>query len=71
MLQVRLTDASFVWTEPHSKRIKLKLTVQKEVLTGAVLQQIFVVEFIILNQVCLSCCCRGIVPYCHQPIQCI
>ena len=24
-------DAGFVWTEPHSKRVKVKLTIQKEV----------------------------------------
>lgn len=30
--KVRLIDAGFVWTEPHSKRIKLKLTIQKEVI---------------------------------------
>ena len=29
--KVHLVDAGFVWTEPHSKRIKVKLTVQKEV----------------------------------------
>lgn len=29
--QVRLIDAGFLWTEPHSKRIKMKLTIQKEV----------------------------------------
>lgn len=29
--KVRLVDAAFVWTEPHSKRIKVKLTIQKEV----------------------------------------
>lgn len=29
--KVRLVDASFIWTEPHSKRIKVKLTIQKEV----------------------------------------
>ena len=29
--KVKLVDAGFVWTEPHSKRIKVKLTVQKEV----------------------------------------
>ena len=29
--KVKLVDASFVWTEPHSKRIKIKLTVQQEV----------------------------------------
>lgn len=30
-LKVRLVDAGFVWTEPHSKRLKVKLTIQKEV----------------------------------------
>jgi nonsense-mediated mRNA decay protein 3 len=29
--KVRLVDASFIWTEPHSRRIKVKLTIQKEV----------------------------------------
>lgn len=29
--QVRLIDAGFLWTEPHSKRIKMKVTIQKEV----------------------------------------
>uniref|UniRef100_A0A915PR81 60S ribosomal export protein NMD3 n=1 Tax=Setaria digitata TaxID=48799 RepID=A0A915PR81_9BILA len=55
MMKVRLTDASFVWTEPHSKRVKLKLTVQREILVGAVLQQTFIVEFIIVNQMCDEC----------------
>ncbi|KAL3998139.1 60S ribosomal export protein NMD3 [Acanthocheilonema viteae] len=55
MTKVRLINASFVWTEPHSKRVKLKLTVQREVLAGAVLQQIFTVEFIIINQMCDDC----------------
>lgn len=31
LIQVRLIDAGFLWTEPHSKRIKLKVTIQKEV----------------------------------------
>ncbi|KAE8667571.1 hypothetical protein F3Y22_tig00112399pilonHSYRG00039 [Hibiscus syriacus] len=29
--KVRLVNAEFIWTEPHSKRIKVKLKVQKEV----------------------------------------
>jgi nonsense-mediated mRNA decay protein 3 len=29
--KVRLTDAHFIWTEPHSKRLKVSMTVQKEV----------------------------------------
>lgn len=53
--KLRLVDAGFVWTEPHSKRIKVKLTVQAEVLGGAVLQQIFTVEFTTLNQICDDC----------------
>lgn len=52
---VRLVDAGFIWTEPHSKRIKLKVSIQKEVLQGAVLQQTFVVEFIVHNQMCDDC----------------
>ncbi|XP_067307619.1 60S ribosomal export protein NMD3 [Pseudorasbora parva] len=55
MAKVRLIDAGFLWTEPHSKRIKMKLTVQKEVLNGAILQQVFVVEFVILHQMCDDC----------------
>lgn len=29
--KVHLVDAGFVWTEPHSKRVKVKITIQKEV----------------------------------------
>jgi nonsense-mediated mRNA decay protein 3 len=50
--EVKLVDAAFIWTEPHSKRIKVKLTIQKEVFHGAILQQMFVVEFVIQNQQC-------------------
>jgi len=53
--KVKLTDASWIWTEPHAKRLKIKLTVQKEVLSGAILQQTFPVEFIIANQQCDTC----------------
>jgi len=53
--EVRLVDAAFVWTEPHSKRIKTKLTIQKEVLAQTILQQVFVVEFVVQNQACDSC----------------
>ncbi|XP_076457169.1 60S ribosomal export protein NMD3-like [Babylonia areolata] len=52
--KVRLVDASFVWTEPHSMRIKVKLTIQKEV-NGAVLQQMFIVEFTVQSHMCDEC----------------
>ena len=53
--KVRLIDAGFVWTEPHSKRIKIKLTIQKEVLGATILQQVFVVEFVVQSQMCGDC----------------
>lgn len=53
--KVKLIDAGFVWTEPHSKRLKVKLTIQKEVFTSTILQQVFVVEFVVTNQQCDAC----------------
>eukprot|EP00118_Oscarella_pearsei_P013320 m.105562 g.105562 ORF g.105562 m.105562 type:complete len:501 (+) comp37230_c0_seq10:145-1647(+) len=53
--QVHLVDASFVWTEPHSKRIKVKLTVQKEVFGSTILQQVFLVEYVVHYQMCSEC----------------
>jgi len=53
--KVKLIDAGFIWTEPHSKRIKVRLTIQKEVFSGVVLQQVFPVEFIVTNMFCDDC----------------
>lgn len=53
--KVRLVHAEFVWTEPHSKRIKLKLRVQKEVMNGAILEQAYVVEYVQQEQLCEVC----------------
>ena len=53
--RVKLVDAGFIWTEPHSKRLKTKLTIQKEVLNGAILQQTFVVEFVVEWHMCDAC----------------
>lgn len=53
--RVRLVDASWIWTEPHSMRLKVRLTIQKEVQLGTILQQSFVVVFIVRNQQCLEC----------------
>jgi nonsense-mediated mRNA decay protein 3 len=35
--RVKMIDAGFIWTEPHSRRLKVKLTVQKEVMNGTLL----------------------------------
>jgi nonsense-mediated mRNA decay protein 3 len=53
--KVRLVDAGFIWTEPHSKRVKVKLTIQKEVFANTILQQIFEVEFVVSGQQCDEC----------------
>lgn len=53
--EVKLVDAGFIWTEPHSKRIKVKLTVHGDVVGGATLQQVFVVEYTVNNQMCDDC----------------
>ncbi|ESO97417.1 hypothetical protein LOTGIDRAFT_206277 [Lottia gigantea] len=53
--KVNLVDAGFIWTEPHSQRIKVKLTVQKEVVNSAILQQVFIVEFTVNSQFCDEC----------------
>jgi len=52
---VKLIDAGFIWTEPHSRRLKVKLTIQKEVFNAAIMQQTFVVEFICCPCQCPDC----------------
>ncbi|TRY72523.1 hypothetical protein TCAL_10508 [Tigriopus californicus] len=49
LAKVRLVDASFIWTEPHSKRLK------GEIDGGTILQQTFVVEYVIHFQMCDDC----------------
>ncbi|CAH1994982.1 unnamed protein product [Acanthoscelides obtectus] len=53
--RVKLIDAGFLWTEPHSKRIKIKLTVHAEIAGGAVLEQVFAVEYTVAHQMCDDC----------------
>lgn len=53
--KVKLVDAGFRWTEPHSRRIHLRLKVQKEVFHNTILQQEFIVEFVVEYQQCEMC----------------
>ncbi|KAF8820940.1 NMD3 family protein [Cardiosporidium cionae] len=53
--KVRITDAQFLWTEPHSKRLKIKLTIQKGILNGAILQQTFTIDFVLQSGQCPEC----------------
>lgn len=53
--KVNVVDAGWIWTEPHSKRLKIKVTVQKEVFTSTILQQAFIVEFVVQGLQCPDC----------------
>ncbi|RDL30781.1 putative nuclear export sequence-containing nonribosomal protein [Venustampulla echinocandica] len=53
--KVRIIDASFIWTEPHSRRVKVKLTIQDGVSEGVVLQQSFEIEYVVAYQQCPDC----------------
>ncbi|CUS14423.1 unnamed protein product [Tuber aestivum] len=53
--KVRIIDANFIWTEPHSKRIRVKITVQQEAFQGTIVQQSFEVEYIVAYHQCPDC----------------
>ena len=53
--KLRIIDASFIWTEPHSRRIKVKITVQQEINEGAIMQQSFEVEYVQNYHQCPDC----------------
>lgn len=53
--KVRLIDAKFIWTEPHSRRIKVKLTIQGEAFQNAIVQQSFEVEYVVHAMQCPDC----------------
>ena len=55
MKNVRLVDASWIWQEPNNRRLKVKLTVAREVLSGQTVQQSFVVDFVVNTQNCDKC----------------
>ncbi|KIY46195.1 NMD3-domain-containing protein [Fistulina hepatica ATCC 64428] len=53
--KVRLTEAHFIWTEPHSKRLRVSTTIQKEVLTNTILEQTFEIEYLVQYGQCPDC----------------
>jgi nonsense-mediated mRNA decay protein 3 len=53
--KLRIIDAGFIWTEPHSRRIKVKITVQSEISEGAIMQQSFEVEYTQNYNQCPDC----------------
>lgn len=55
LAKYNLVDASFLWTEPHSKRLKLKITLQKEIFANTVIQQTVQIDYEVLWQQCPTC----------------
>ncbi|KAI4134121.1 MAG: hypothetical protein LQ347_001780 [Umbilicaria vellea] len=55
LTKVRIIDASFIWTEPHSRRVKVKITIQQEAFQGTILQQTFEVEYVVAYHQCPDC----------------
>jgi len=53
--KVKLIDASFIYTEPHSRRIKTKVTIQQEVYNSVILQEVFIVEYVVHSNFCDDC----------------
>jgi nonsense-mediated mRNA decay protein 3 len=53
--KVRIIDASFIWTEPHSRRVKVRITIQDSLTDGVILQQSFEVTYVIAYQQCPDC----------------
>ncbi|KAH0806394.1 60S ribosomal export protein nmd3 [Histomonas meleagridis] len=50
------TEAHFLYTEPHSKKLKISLTVQKESINGAILRQTLILTINVCNMQCPQCC---------------
>ncbi|WOL20617.1 60S ribosomal export protein NMD3 [Canna indica] len=55
LLRLRLVHSEFIWTEPHSKRLRLRAKVQAEMIHGAILEQSHFVELTIHDRLCDSC----------------
>lgn len=53
--KVKLIDAKFLWTEPHSRKVKVQITIQKEVFNDVVVQQDHVVSYEVQNLQCPQC----------------
>jgi len=52
---VKIREANWIWTEPHSKRLKIKVVMSKEVIRGSVLFGSIILEFVVKNRQCDSC----------------
>lgn len=54
LTKCKIMDSGFVWTEPHSKRIHVKIKVQQEV-ESVLMEQECIVKFIVQDTQCDDC----------------
>ncbi|KAF1744895.1 LOW QUALITY PROTEIN: hypothetical protein MXB_919 [Myxobolus squamalis] len=52
--EIRLVDAKFIWTEPHSYSLVIQITIQKEVV-GVILEETMNIDVKIFKQMCTDC----------------
>ena len=54
--KMKILEAFWVWTEPHSKRLRVGIDIEKSVLDGKVnLRQRVEVVYVVINRQCLEC----------------
>lgn len=51
----KILDAKWVWTEPHSKRLKISVDIEKEVLQKVVVRQRVIITFVEKSRMCMEC----------------
>ena len=53
--KVHFLNAKFIWTEPHSKRMKLKINIRKDVNDKTQMEQAEIVQFVEVYTQCPDC----------------
>lgn len=53
--KLKILDSKFLYTEPHSKRIKIHLTVQEELINNFISEMEFILHFVIKYTQCDDC----------------
>lgn len=52
---IKIEDAKIIYTEPHSKRQRIRLTISKEIALGLTMKKSIIITFVEKNLQCASC----------------
>ena len=52
---IKIIDAKLMWTEPHSKRVKIKVVISKEIMSNTEMQKTIFITFLEKNLQCDDC----------------